>query len=577
MKQQLAILKSNFICFWRNYHKELPSLIKSLIMNRTLNLISIPIILSFFIGTLFLLTFSYFNAVEVPTNFSLMLLFFLLFYFVFRDIKKTIESIRYSTINGELFYVLPMYWRKIYSSKLLERNILPFFCIWLTLLAVIVASIVLANFSAMLLLNWGLFLSITIGLIFILKDIIALILTYVITALSIKLLGIDNWLKFIQKSFLYFFLPLVLLLFINHIFIDFEASSFITRIVDELGTYSLALDTPYKWLHDELINSGKGSIDILNYLRLYIAALLLFYIRKTLLLIFEKRNILPFTDKKQHVEEFPLINILLKLLKPFYNISFYAFFRKDVIYLFRNKILLEKFKTFYYLLLIVGGTTTSILIVYGTNQIIISILLKIFYFSNSLKSIIVFVFATLLSSTISSFPKQITSFDAEGKNIYWLKSVPMQLTELAKAKITLHYSFINTISIIAVLILSMIAKIPIIYVLTILISVIFVNVVFSFINVGSTIIFPRFEWSFIDEIGNSLNAKLFRLIEYFFLTLLIYSLFLVFIIIKNLNLNLEEAEMILILLLTIVVFTTIFSLALWKVIKNKSDILLKEK
>lgn len=370
MSQQLAYIKRNYLCYWRKLRKDFP-----IINNKILKVPFILIMTSSVSSLIFFISYILLEWFNIQFEHILLIFILLVLYIVFKDMKNNIIFLRYSAINGELFFTIPSPWRRIYSSTLIERAIVPYIFIWLTTLVITISTIILAEHSFHLLLNWAFFLSITLLLLFIFKDIISLILLYLSTVLLNK--DLNGGLPFLNKAIFYFFASLVTSLMISNIAIYNEPLSFLENIVSIIFSYN----TAFKWLSNEIENAINGRINIHNYIRLYILTILMLSIRSIIFLLLDKTNFFPLNKSKQENIIHPIALLLLKLVKPLNHFLFYTLLRKDIIYLSRHTLFQEKFRIFFYTLIIMSGSMTGLLLFIMENPIRLYLTFKCFLFS----------------------------------------------------------------------------------------------------------------------------------------------------------------------------------------------------
>lgn len=558
---------------WRQFIQESPGffqhainhvLMKSLyFLGALLSLFSLS-----FLGLYFYTKGAQFFSYEFHLH-SLIFSFAAVFIFIFRDISKSTYSIRYYAAYDRTLFVLPISWKNIYVSKMLERNLLTFFSLWLFIGLSFVSYMTITHFSFELFFTWLFVVPVFLIQLYIFKDIISLTIAVLFAFTSQTIFSNRTLNSLLKKWSIYIVLAVVLSYILSKYSFNFyEIISYLRNMLVKYANDLLFTENPLKWISETIYLAASGYFDLRSIANLSISTTFLFFILIATLRFLEKKKVLPIkisSNSKRYLSNGRINQVTVFLSSH----RMFLFMIKDLKYLIRDAILFERLQKLCSFMVITLCLCIGILLSNFKSLFMSPYIKVLIEFSLVNKSILIFFVTFLFSSILAKLPKKITSLDSEGKNIYLLKSAPIHLKQVAYAKIALHLFLIFTFSFVFVVAISTLIKVPIIYVPLFSLTTLLMCLVITLINVGSTIIFPRFDWRNPEEIGNNQKAIIFRMTEYVYLFLLIYLILVIYLFFHYNNIAMQPQEYIYIICIVTILFSGMISIALFNIAKNK--------
>jgi len=158
----------------------------------------------------------------------------------------------------------------------------------------------------------------------------------------------------------------------------------------------------------------------------------------------------------------------------------------------------------------------------------ISLLSKDFPQTQALTSwLIIPIISGYIIAIIFSGLEKSTGFDAEGRNIGFWRSAPIDLRSVAYGKMLLHFSMTVAIAIVTSVVCALVFKVPLTYLTVAVLAVLCICIcgTLTVVRVGATILYPRFDWQHRGEMGGTYKASLFGIIESVYVVGLSYLLF----------------------------------------------------
>lgn len=566
MKIMFSFIMYEQIIKWRMFKKESPQFLQRILSNgmfTSLSFISIVFALFFFI---FLFVFIYYKRVHMfsfESHFPLLWGILLIVYLILKDIGKCINYIQSIALYDKTIFTLPLCWKNIYRLKMIQLHLFGFLIIWAIIGLGFFSYAIMNPLSYHLLLVFITIVPVFFIQLFILTDTVSLMLT----VLFQRLLVIPNQgLYGLFKRWSIYFLLSIIITFLFSRF-SFHFMDIILFIKEKLWTvtnYLLYMENPIKWIFDVIYQAANGTLALYPILFLCLSTVFLYFTQALLLTILEKKNILPFINKTNQKKQVTSKKSSIYRILPNNKIS--ILLMKDIRYLLRDPLLYSRIMMISSFIIILSGALLGLILANRNQTTNISIPFRIIHhLSIDYKYMLIFLITYIFSSVIAKLPNKITSFDAEGISINLLRSAPIPVTYVAYAKMFLHFMIIFPISLIFCFSLMFFIHMPISYFPLLFFVTMGACLVLTLINVGSTIMFPRFDWRHPEEIGNSQKAIIFRLLEYIYFSLLIYVVFFIYVFLRYLNRTLEPQTYIYMISTSMIFFSFIVSIALLKI------------
>ncbi|WP_025027317.1 hypothetical protein [Caldalkalibacillus mannanilyticus] len=542
---------------WKRFIREIPSVLQRAFLDplvRSIMFIFIALILLLFFSLLFIIVDKLFRIElfhSVTTWIAMGTTFFLLI--VLRGISKTVKTFHYTLFQYELLGILPMKWKDLYLCNLIERNVQPIMLTWLVLGLCSVSAVITLKLSWLLLLLWFLLYPIFIIQLFVVRDIIAVWLSAFFRLFNIKIIHHTRFsLGILVRRGLFFIFIATVFSFVISQFI-FNMTSFLrdlSTLASVATHFLLTVENPLKWMSTALYTAALGEIPWLEIIYLYLVGFSLCVVLERSLFYLELKDILPLFYAVQPTNEYEERERTFFHNPVFEQNQIVQIIRKDLKYLWRDPVIMEQiYLAISYICMLIGfllGLFLSSFEVEQYHQLVLELSLTFKWF-------IMFFLTFLLTSLIAGMIKQITSFDAEGRNMHLFRGAPMNMSLVVYSKLLLHFLVSFFAALICMTVCTVIFKLPFLYFILMLITFLSVAAVFSVIHVGATALFPRYDWEKREDIGKNYNASLFRLSEYFYIFILLFVFITEVILLKYVGFSLNP-----LMLISLMSGTTIF-------------------
>lgn len=469
-----------------------------------------------------------------------------------REIGGTIRGLRYYLGDKQLLGTFPITWKQIYLAKLLVHSGLHTALIWVVAGIIILAAVISLDLSWQVMLSWLLTVLLYLIFVFALRDCLAVMLA----GLSHYQEEITAW--FTGRCSLSFVTLLSwIFLVILHAGITFLICTLVTMVAIEVADVSIAYiiadwgsliyqyllfieHNPLIWLAEALFGSATGDFLWLEktvYLLMVVAMMLIILERG--LYCLEARRQLPFdilsevnVVKTKRYNQLPAIINQLCRLVPF---SMSVILRKDLLQLKRDLAVSRFLSRAMSLAVVLAGVLVGIVIWFNTTN-----WAKVHYekwlleFSQSIAGfaqmpflILGWLMLVITFGVVGCFSggikEAVTSFDAERHNIGFWRAAPVEIRYVAYSKMLLHFiiSIILSIAVGIISCLILFQLIPVFAVswfyLLIALSLAFCfSGVHAVVQIGATVLFPRFDWQHRGEVGGTFKSVLLECLDGFY-------------------------------------------------------------
>jgi hypothetical protein len=460
------------------------------------------------------------------------------------EIGGVSKALRYYLGDKQLLGVFPITWKQIYLARLVSRSGQEVAFIWILVGAGVLAAQITLVFPWQVVSSWLVAVLPFLIFVFALRDCLAVVLA-----------GLGHLLKKIAGPLWLYLSPLVMftswiVLVILSAGVCFIISTIFTNAevmanhIVTLGawTYEILVTTPnpLAWVANALCYAASGDPQWMKMsLYLFFTAVTVSVVLERSLNYLDNRGQLPFDvssgpdvaeSKVKKYHRTPLILPLCRLL-PF---PFSVLLRKDLIQLPRDPVAREQCSFLAMLAAVVVGALIGFWLSGAWARWTVTIEKLSSSFSKEVPQtlalmhwLIIPLMSGCIVVTVLGGLGKITGFDADGRNIGFWRSAPIELRSVAYGKMLLHFSMAVAVAVVTSAVCVLVLKAPLTYLTAAVLVVLCICIcgTLTVIHVGATILYPRFDWQHRGEVGGTYKAFLFGSLEIVYVVGLFYLMF----------------------------------------------------